>query len=77
MSRSRPPKCPCGRGCGCCGDAGEVRRDRERDAWNADQRELDEGYADVTPTSTLFDEVHHISYTPQSGVEQSGSSSGS
>lgn len=40
MSRSRPPKCPCGRGCGVCGNAGESRRKREDDAYRADTREL-------------------------------------
>lgn len=29
MSRSRDPKCPSGRGCRVCGDAGAVRRKRE------------------------------------------------
>lgn len=38
MTRSRPPKCPCGRGCGVCGapvrvDVGEtLKRIAEREA---------------------------------------------
>lgn len=41
MSRSRHPQCSRGRGCGVCGDAGEVRREREEDAARVDALELD------------------------------------
>lgn len=36
MSRSRPPKCGCGRGCWVCGDSSETRRAREAESARID-----------------------------------------
>jgi hypothetical protein len=40
LSRSRAPQCSGGRGCFVCGDAGEVRRDREDELARVDERQL-------------------------------------
>jgi hypothetical protein len=37
VSRSRPPKCSCGRGCWVCGDAGAVARERDEVACRVDE----------------------------------------
>lgn len=39
MTRSRTPQCSGGRGCGACGDAGRIRREREADAARSDERD--------------------------------------
>lgn len=40
MSRSRRPKCPIGRGCGCCGHASAGRRRQERAWGKADKQNI-------------------------------------
>jgi hypothetical protein len=42
VSRSKRPQCSVGRGCRCCGDAGEVRRARENSAQRADVDDIEE-----------------------------------
>jgi hypothetical protein len=69
MSRSRPPKCSCGRGCWVCGDAGAPARERDaidfafepqftecdgRDCWLCSPAPID---AEELPSGVTFTEA--------------------